>query len=59
MFVMGKKVQCKHCSGVVDLTSTVVSKRCGCGAVASTNGVIVEGVVGKDYIDVSPQLLTE
>lgn len=49
-----KKVKCIHCESVVEQNGS-----CSCGKVKLTNGIIIEGNIGKDYIDVSAQLLNE
>jgi uncharacterized protein YbbK (DUF523 family) len=52
--VITKKVKCVHCSSVVEQNGS-----CSCGKVKITNGTITEGSLGKDYIDVSAQVLNE
>ena len=49
-----KKVKCVHCQSVVEHSGA-----CTCGKVKLTNGVITEGSLGADYIDVSQVLLNE
>jgi hypothetical protein len=49
-----KKIQCVHCHEIID-----GNKRCSCGKVVIVNNIIVEGMIGKDYIDLSQQLLNE
>ena len=52
--IITKKVKCVHCSSVVEQNGN-----CTCGKVKLTNGVITEGSLGKDYVDVSAVLLNE
>jgi len=49
-----KKSKCIHCGSVVEQNGS-----CNCGKVKMTNGIITEGILGKDYLDVSAQLLNE
>jgi hypothetical protein len=49
-----KKVKCIHCQSVVEENGD-----CNCGKVKLTNGIIIEGNIGKDYIDISAVLLNE
>jgi len=49
-----KKIKCIHCETVVEQNGN-----CNCGKVKLTNGIITEGSLGKDYVDVSAQLLNE
>jgi hypothetical protein len=55
-----KKVKCLHCSEEIEghpLSSE--GKSCKCGKVAMCAATIVEGVLGKDYVDISAKLLNE
>ena len=55
-----KKIKCVHCSDEImldEFSSDIVS--CTCGAIKSSGDIITEGVVGDDWIDVSPKLLNE
>jgi len=52
--IISKKVKCVHCGSVVEQNGS-----CVCGKVKLTNGIITEGSLGKDYIDVSAQVLNE
>jgi len=52
--IIPKKVKCVHCSSVVEQNGS-----CVCGKVKLTNGTITEGNLGKDYVDVSAQVLNE
>ena len=56
--MINKKIKCIHCGQelTLDNTSTTAIK-CGCGKVATNNGVITEGAQGTDWVDISPQLL--
>ena len=58
--MIDKKVRCIHCKGEMklDSLSTIVVK-CSCGKITMNNGVITEGAQGVDWVDISPQLLTE
>lgn len=49
-----KKVKCNHCGSVVETEGT-----CSCGKVTLSANMVVEGVLGKDYSDMSAQLLNE
>jgi hypothetical protein len=51
---IAKKVKCVHCQTVVEQNGS-----CVCGKVKLTNGTITEGSLGKDYVDVSAQVLNE
>jgi hypothetical protein len=51
---IAKKVKCVHCQSVVEHSGA-----CTCGKVKLTNGTITEGSLGRDYVDISAQLLTE
>lgn len=53
-----KKVKCNHCAHVLEFM-TVSSTECSCGKVKISRGLVTEGSVGTDYIDVSPVLLQE
>jgi hypothetical protein len=44
---------------MVVTTLTQENVQCACGKVSITNGVILEGAQGVDWIDVTPQLLNE
>ena len=60
MTKLDKKIQCVHCQMEMVVDSTMQAKAtCSCGKVAINNGVILEGAQGVDWVDVSPQLLTE
>tara|TARA_Y100000310_G_C20704121_1_gene833219 strand:+ start:11036 stop:11212 length:177 start_codon:yes stop_codon:yes gene_type:complete len=52
-----KKVKCVHCGQEIQCTESSCSTKCGCGKVSVVGTVITEGVFGKDYIDITPQLL--
>jgi len=55
-----EKVKCVHCGTELTLDCDVICEvKCECGKVSTNNGVIVEGVQGKDWVDVSPRLLNE
>lgn len=49
-----KKFKCVHCQSVIEHEGV-----CSCGKVKVTNGIITEGKLGNDYVDVSAQLLNE
>ncbi len=50
-----KKAQCLKCNSMVDTEGA-----CTCGFVQIVNDkIITEGVAGKDYVDMSAQLLNE
>ena len=50
-----KKIQCLKCSSIIEENGT-----CDCGKVQIiNNNLITEGVLGKDYIDMSAVLLNE
>lgn len=49
-----KKVKCVHCQTIIEQNGN-----CVCGKVRLTNGVITEGALGKDFVDISAQLLNE
>jgi hypothetical protein len=49
-----KKVKCVHCQSIVEHNGN-----CVCGKVKLINGIITEGNLGKDYVDISAQLLNE
>lgn len=51
---INKKVKCVHCQSIVEHNGS-----CICGKVKVTNGTITEGILGKDYVDISAQLLNE
>lgn len=51
---IAKKVRCVHCQTIIEQNG-----QCVCGKVRLTNGVITEGNLGKDYVDVSAVLLNE
>lgn len=53
-----KKVKCVHCNDQIAGSGSNLIK-CRCGKVSLRGNVIVEGVEGKDFVDVSPQLLNE
>jgi len=53
-----KKIKCVHCDNEI-LVDGVMEGKCTCGAVVVTNGVITEGAIGTDWVDVSPILLNE
>jgi hypothetical protein len=52
--VINKKIKCQHCETIIEQTG-----KCTCEKVRLVNGIIVEGVAGVDYIDISAQLLNE
>ena len=49
-----KKIKCVHCQNIVEQNGA-----CTCGKVKLTDGVITEGSLGIDYVDVSAKLLNE
>jgi len=49
-----KKVKCLHCHEVVEQNGS-----CACGKVKLVQGTITEGSLGKDYVDISAQILNE
>lgn len=51
---INKKVKCVHCQSIVEQSGS-----CSCGKVKIINGTITEGSLGKDYVDISAQLLNE
>jgi len=55
---MDKKIKCVHCDNEI-LVDGVSTKQCTCGSIVVTNGVITEGAIGVDWVDVSPMLLNE
>lgn len=57
--VLTKKIKCLHCEETLECNNAVCTAKCGCGKVSLNNGIITEGVQGKDYIDISPKLLNE
>ena len=58
--MMEKKIKCIHCDSelILDCNDVCVSE-CTCGKISINNGVILEGVQGTDWVDVSPKLLNE
>jgi len=54
-----KRIKCIHCDDTLECNDTVCVKTCFCGKISLNCGVITEGVLGKDYIDVSQKLLNE
>ena len=53
-----KKIKCVHCGNEI-VVDGLPEGRCACGTIVVTNGIITEGVVGTDWIDISPILLNE
>jgi hypothetical protein len=49
-----KKIRCLHCKTIIENNGV-----CVCGKVRLTNGVITEGSLGKDFVDISAVLLNE
>lgn len=56
---ISKKVKCLHCGSVVECNEQICVKSCSCGKVSISGEVITEGVLGKDYVDISAKLLNE
>jgi len=52
-----KKVKCLHCGATLECNEQVCIRKCTCGKVSLSGEVITEGVLGTDYVDVSPRLL--
>ena len=52
-----KKYQCVHCGASIECTDGICSTTCSCGKVKVTGGVVVEGRLGIDFVDVSQKLL--
>ena len=57
--ILQKKLKCVHCGTIVECKNGVCQLTCGCGKVKVNGQYIIEGQVGKDFVDVSPQLLQE
>jgi len=58
--MIDKKVKCIHCQQEIVMKyniKTDVRASCSCGKVVMTNGVVTEGTLGTDWVDVSQQLL--
>ena len=51
---INKKIKCVHCNSIIENNG-----KCICGKVNMINGIITEGKMGADYLDVSAQLLNE
>ena len=55
-----EKIKCIHCNTEIVLDNTSISPiKCSCGKIITNNGVIIEGVKGVDWVDISPKLLNE
>ena len=49
-----KKVRCIHCQSIIEHNG-----KCNCEKVKLIDGVVIEGNLGKDYLDISARLLNE
>jgi len=56
---INKTVKCLHCGQIIECTEIACVKKCNCGKISINGEIITEGVVGVDYIDISPKLLNE
>jgi hypothetical protein len=54
-----KKIKCLHCNSEVICSDAINESKCSCGKNVINRTMIVEGVQGTDYIDVTPVLLNE
>ena len=55
-----KKIKCMHCGSEIVLNcDDICVSTCVCGKISVNNGIIIEGVQGKDWVDISPKLLNE
>ena len=52
-----KKFQCVHCGASVECDNGVCTTVCSCGKVKVQSGVVIEGKLGFDYIDVSKRMI--
>ena len=54
---INKKVKCVHCKQELECNETTCVAKCSCGKVGIHGEVITEGVLGVDYLDITPRLL--
>lgn len=54
-----KKFKCVHCGIVLECKNGVCPLSCKCGKVKVNGQYLIEGQLGRDVVDVSPQLLQE
>lgn len=52
--MMVKRLKCNYCDTLVERTG-----KCECGKVVLSENVVIQGEIGRDYIDYSPMLLNE
>lgn len=52
--MMVKRLKCNYCDTLVERTG-----QCECGKVVLSENVVIQGEIGRDYIDYSPLLLNE
>lgn len=51
---LDKRLKCIHCQDLVEKSGT-----CSCGTIILNENQIIQGKIGVDYIDYSPQLLCD
>ena len=54
-----KKVKCLHCKTELVSNPNGIIIKCQCGKVYLKGKVIIEGIEGSDYEDITPILLNE
>lgn len=54
---INKKVKCLHCGQTLECNEQSCNLVCSCGKVKLSGEIITEGVLGTDYMDVTPRLL--
>jgi hypothetical protein len=52
--IIEKRIKCVHCNSII-----IETGNCTCGKVKVIKGIITEGKLGEDFIDVSATLLNE
>lgn len=56
---INKKIKCLKCGQIIECNDIRCQQKCSCGKIGLTGEIVTEGVIGIDYIDVTPRLLNE